>query len=166
MRKELTEKLKELGMVDKGKFVLANGAFTDFYINIKKAFGDPDALSLITNELWYEINRRTTCIAAEGYGGIPLATSISSLHGLNLTLVRNEPKKYGREALIEGYVPTERDRVSIVDDVFTTGGSLREVIEVLEHTGAEILGCHVVVKRGEGELKVPLTYLITAEELF
>ena len=165
MSKELIKKLRELDIVDEGKFVLANGEESHYYINIKKAFGDPDALSLMTNELWGEIDDRTNCIAAAGYGGIPLATSISLLHGLNLTLVRNTPKKHGREVLIDGHLPTKGDKVSIVDDVFTTGGSLKEVIEVLEHTGAEVLGCHVVVKRGEGELKVPFNYLMKAEEL-
>jgi len=136
-----------------------------YYIDIKRAFGDSDALNLMANELWFEIDNRTTCIAAVGYGGIPLATPISLLYGLNLTLVRDESKKHGRKTWIDGYVPTKRDKVSIVDDVFTTGRNLRKIIKILEPTGAEILGCHVVVKRGEGKLKIPFTYLMTAEQL-
>ena len=60
---------------------------------------------------------------------------------------------------------SDMKEVVLVDDVFTTGGSLRKMIEVIRSTGAEILGCYVVVKRGEGELEVPLHYLFVAEDL-
>ena len=165
MSEELIKKLRELDIVSKGEFVLANREKSSYYIDIKRAFGNPKALNMMVDELFREIDNRATCIAAAGYGGISLATSISLLYGLNLTLVRNEPKKHGREVWVDGYIPTKMDKVAIVDDVFTTGGSLRKIIEVLESTNAEILGCHVVAKRGEGELNVPFTYLLTAEEL-
>ena len=69
---------------------------------------------------------------------------------MNLTLVRDEPKKHGKGGWIDGYVPNEQDKVVLVDDVFTTGGSLRKLIKILEPTKAEIIGVYVVVKRGEG----------------
>lgn len=165
MGEELIQKLRELDIVSKGEFVLANGEKSSYYIDIKRAFGNPEALNMMVDELFHEIDNRATCVAAAGYGGISLATSISLLYGLNLTLIRNKPKKHGREVWIDGYVPTKWDRVALVDDVFTTGGSLRKSMKVLELTNAEILGCHVVAKRHEGELNVPLTYLLAAEEL-
>ena len=85
MSEELIKQLRGLDVVDEGEFVLANWKKSSYYIDIKRAFGDSDALSLMTNELWYEIDNRTNCIVAAGYGGISLATSISLLYGLNLT---------------------------------------------------------------------------------
>ena len=57
------------------------------------------------------------------------------------------------------------DKVAVVDDVFTTGRSLRESTSILEILESDILGCFVVVKRGEGELNYPLSYLIDLKEL-
>ncbi len=165
MTNELVNLLKQLDIICREPVNLKNAGYSDFYVDVKKAYGYPDALNQISNELWERIDKNATCIATAGYGGLSPATVISSRHGLYLTLVRDEPKKHGKGGWIDGYVPNERDRVAIVDDVFTTGGSLRKIIEVLEPTGTEIVGCYVVCKRGEGKLQVPVTYLLTPEEL-
>src|SRR3989344_1504004 len=165
MSNELVRKLKQLDIISREPVKLKNGGASDFYVDVKKAYGYPDALDSISDELWKEIGERATCIATAGYGGLSPATIISSRHHLYLTLVRDKPKKHGKGGWIDGYVPNEQDKIAIVDDVFTTGGSLRKIIEALEPTGAEILGCYVVVKRGDGNLQVPLKYLLTTEEL-
>ena len=166
MNNELIRSLKQLDIIYQEHINLKNAGASDFYVDVKKAYGYPNALDSISDELWKEIGERATCIATAGYGGLPPATIISLRHHLYLTLVRDAPKKHGRGGWIDGYVPNEQDKIAIVDDVFTTGGSLRKIIEALEPTGAEILGCYVVVKRGDGNLQIPLKYLLTSEELF
>lgn len=165
MIEELIRKLKLLDIVFRESVNLKNAGASDFYVDVKKAYGYPDVLNSISDELWKRIGEKATCIATAGYGGLSPSTIISSRYHRHLTLVRDEPKKHGRGGWIDGYVPNEQDKIAIVDDVFTTGGSLRKIIEVLKPTGAEILGCYVVVKRGDGNLQVPLNYLLTAEEL-
>ncbi len=165
MTSELIEKLKQLDIIYKEPVNLKNAGASDFYVDVKKAYGYPDALDSISDALWERIGERATCIATAGYGGLSPSTIISSRHHRHLTLVRDEPKKHGKGGWIDGYVPNEQDKIAIVDDVFTTGGSLRKILEALEPIGAEILGCYVVVKRGDGNLQVPLTYLLTPEEL-
>lgn len=165
MTSELIRILKQLDIVYQKPVNLKNAGASNFYIDVKKAYGYPDALDSISDELWKRIDKRVTCIATAGYGGLCPSTIISSRHNRHLILVRDEPKKHGKGGWIDGYIPNEQDKIAIVDDVFTTGGSLRKIIEALEPTGAEILGCYVVVKRGDGDLQVPLTYLLTSEEL-
>tara|TARA_Y100000310_G_scaffold244335_1_gene249071 strand:+ start:10905 stop:11408 length:504 start_codon:yes stop_codon:yes gene_type:complete len=166
MSLELIKALKDSGVVVRKKLILSQGDVSDHYFDIKKAYGRSEVLELTAREMLKDIDgERTTCIASSGYGGIPLATAISQLSGLKLTLVRGNPREYGLEKSIEGYVPTFGDKVSIVDDVFTTGGNLRNIMETIRSTGADILDCHVVVKRGKGGLRVPLIYLLAAEEL-
>jgi len=164
MENDLVQVLKPLEIMLREPITLASGATSDFYMDVKKAYGHPKALNMIAERLWERMDKRATCIATAGYGGLSPATVISSRHNLNLTLVRDEPKKHGRGGWIDGYVPNEQDKVVLVDDVFTTGGSLRKLIKILEPTKAEIIGVYVVVKRGEGNLSVPLTYLLTPEE--
>ena len=165
MNNELVRILKQLDIISREPVKLKTAEASNFYVDVKKAYGYPDALDSISDELWKEIGERVTCIATAGYGGLSPSTIISSRHHLYLTFVRDEPKKHGKGGWIDGYVPNEQDKIAIVDDVFTTGGSLRKIIEALEPTGAEILGCYVVVKRGDGNLQVPLKYLLTTEEL-
>ena len=165
MVKDLIEKLKQAQVVCNGPVELKNAGASNYYFNIKKAYGDSELMFFLCKNLWEKIPREVTCIAGSGHGGVPLATRISGLYGRNLTLVRDGPKEHGLSGLIDGYVPNNKDKIAIVDDVFSTGGSLRKIIETLTLTGAEILGCYVVVKRGEGQLSVPWRYLMTAEEL-
>lgn len=166
MSNELIKKLKKLDIIYRKSVNLKNAGVSDFYVDVKKAYGYPDALNSISDELWKKMTQNITTVATSGYGGLSLATVISLKHNLNLTFVRDEPKKYGKGAQIDGYIPNKRDKVAIIDDVFTTGGSLRKIIKILKPTGAKILGCYVVVKRGEGNLQVPLTHLLTPEDLY
>jgi orotate phosphoribosyltransferase len=165
MKNDLVRKLKQLDVIYREQVELKHAGISDFYIDIKKAYGYPDVLNSICGCLWEQIDRRTTCIATAGYGGLSPATVLSTRYNLKLALVRDQPKKHGKGGWIDGHIPTKEDKVSIVDDVFTTGGSLRKIIEVLKPTEAEILGCYVVVKRGEGNLGVPLSHLFVTEDL-
>lgn len=162
---ELVKRLHELNVVKRGDFSLSSGGKTDYYIDLRKAYGDPNARRMIKERLWNLMPEGITCIAGQGYGGITPASIIAEEHGLYLTLVRDARKDYGMTNIIEGYMPIVDDRVVIVDDLLTTGGTLRRVIENIQPTGAQILGCYVVIKRGEAELNYPVKWLLTAEQL-
>ena len=165
MKEELIRVLRELGVVYREPVVGVSGKLLEYYVDVKKAYGNPRALRLISKCLWEIIDKNATCIAAMGYGGISPASVISAQQGLHLALIRDTPKQHGKGGFIDGYVPTFEDKVAIIDDVFTTGGSLRKILSAIEPTKAQVLGCCVVVKRGDGELGVPLRWLLKVEEL-
>ena len=161
----LIQILKQLPVVEKGTVQLKNAGSSEYYINIKKAYGDPELMFSLCQHLREKIPTETTCFAGSGHGGIPLATRMSGLYTKNLVLVRDGAKEHGKSELIDAYVPNSKDKIAIVDDVFSTGGSLQKIIETLRPTGAEMVGCYVVVKRGEGQLPVPWEYLLKVEDL-
>ena len=163
MNQNLIERLKTF--VVRGDYVLSSGERSEFYVDVKKAYGDPETLGLLTDALGRTIDQRTTCIAAADYGGIAPAAIIAKEHKLYLALIRKKPKEHGTMKLIDAHVPTQKDFVYFVDDVFTSGESVRRMIDAVRLTGAQILGCSVVVKRGETDLGFPLRYLCTLEEL-
>ncbi|PIO00451.1 hypothetical protein COT72_01980 [archaeon CG10_big_fil_rev_8_21_14_0_10_43_11] len=166
MKNDLIALLKEQDIVRTSAVTLRNGKTATFYVDVKKAYGNPRLLNAIAKEMWKLIDKSVTCIAASGYGGIPLASALSAQYNVALTLVRDAVKDHGTKAVIDGYVPHSNDCIAIVDDVCTTGGSLRDTIQALEHTGAKVVGCCVVVKRGEAQLSAPLTHLLTPQDLF
>jgi len=162
--KGLIEKLNQLGVLEKQKVILKSKKISDFYIDLKKAYGLPEILNEITDRLYALIPKEANCIAASDYGGLPIAAAISSKYGLNLVLIRNKRKNYGLNKLIDGYIPNQKDKIAIVDDVMTTGASLKKIIEVIKPTKAKILGCYVVVNRGKVNLKYPLNWLFEAKD--
>lgn len=159
--------LKKANIVVRKKVKLTSGKTADFYCDFKKVYENPKLLKKVSDALALKIKNRVTCVAATGYGGIPLATAVSLKLGLPLTLVRGEKRTHGLKKQIEGYVPTAKDSVAVIEDVCTYGTSFMKIINALKRTKAKINCCYVVILRPEMSLpfKYPLTYLIRAEEL-
>ena len=148
----LRDKLRSGGVVCRESVTLRAGAKSDVYYDIKKAYGDPYLLSRIAERIVRELIPDTTCVAASGHGGLPLAGAIAFCKNLKLSLVRDQPKNHGRNTLIDGHLPTKNDLVVIVDDVLTSGSSLRRTYDVLREAGAGSIYGYVVLKRGSPEL--------------
>ena len=139
--------------------MLKSGTRSDFYVDIKAAFGSPELLTLFARELAKRISKRATCIAGAGYGGLPLATAVAVKTNLPLVMVREQIKEHGTRQWLDGYVPGSRDRVAIIDDVYTSGRSLSHTEKVLVRTKAKIEGRYVVVNRS-GREKSDVVFLI------
>ncbi len=122
---------------------------------------EPELLEEITEHILGIISKDFDKILAIEAMGIPLATAISMKTGIPFTIIRKRP--YGLEGEIrlsqetgyskgELYVNDVRkgDRVLIVDDVISTGGTLISLIKALEDTGAIITDTIVIIERGDG----------------
>lgn len=168
----LARRIKEIALLN-GHFTLRNGAESDVYLDVKRVYGFPSLLNKIADELWGEFSvncmEDITCVVGSGSGGNPLARVISSRSYVYCSEIRDQPKSYGTKAQIEGYPLSEKDRVIIPDDVFTTGGSLRETTEIVRATGAKVIGYGVVVNRSGEDISefegIPIFSLFTAEEI-
>lgn len=164
--KSLADELKKLKIIKRGEFVLTSGKTSDFYVDMKKVLGYPKVSVLICDEFCKLVDKKGTCVASIGYGGLPLAARVSLKSGLPLVVVREKPRKHGLKNLIDGYVPTEKDKVVIVDDVFTTGTSMSKVIAALSKTKAKILAGYVVVNRGDASrFKIKIHNLLDVTKL-
>jgi len=162
---DLTEKIKTLKLLKEGDFVLRSGKRNKYYIDLKEGFGDPEFIPLATTAFRSIVPTDTTCVAGMGLGGIPLATSYSTTYKIPLCLVREKPKGRGTNAQIEGYVPTEKDRVTILDDVFTRGTSIIDTMEVLIRTGVTKFYACVILQRETSSLSIPVYSALTLEDL-
>ena len=163
---KLVEELRKSGIVKKGRFILTSGKTSDFYIDMKKVLGYPKASELVCSELCKIINKKTTCIASIGCGGLPLAARVSLKLGLPLVVVREKQRKRGLKNLIDGYVPGKNDRVAIVDDVFTMGTSMTKIIKALSKTKTKVIGGCVAVNREEvSKFIIPIKSLLIKKDL-
>ena len=165
IKEKLLKKLKEIGIVRKENVKLKYAGKSSFYIDIKKSYGYPEVLDFISQYIKSKIKKGVSCVAGAGYGGIPLATAIATKLGLKLVLVREKKKKHGRNVWIDGYIPTKSDKILVVDDVLTTGKSVEKVVKILKLTGAKVIECWIVVKRGEGKIKIPCRFIFNLKDL-
>ena len=159
-RSELRDLLLEKSVCF-GEFTLVSGAKSDFYVDSKLTTLDPRGARLIGALGWEVIKNRIaeTGCQVDAVGGLtmgadPIALAVA-LHSesegrpLQTVAIRKEPKKHGRNKLIEGNFK-EGDSVVVIDDVVTTGGSTIKAIEAIEESGGAVAFVLVLVDRQEG----------------
>ena len=138
-----------------GRFTLASGKESSYYVNSKKALFHSEAAALVGEALW-DLTRDLDIRAVGGLevGAIPMATAtVIRYHQEGRTLegffVRKQAKGHGSRELIEGVLPPGA-RVAIVDDVLTTGGSAQQAVEAVEAAGATVAAVVCIVDRLQG----------------
>ncbi len=83
-------------------------------------------------------------------GALAPVAYLEGMNNLKLFIVRKEPKKYGKCKNVEGPILNKGDRVVIVDDVITTGGSIIKAIKAAQELGCEVIKVIALVDREEG----------------
>ncbi|MFQ5815211.1 MAG: orotate phosphoribosyltransferase [Candidatus Hydrothermarchaeaceae archaeon] len=165
----LVDELK--GYIKKGDFTLSSGRKSSYYVDIKKAYTDPDILREIALGMANLISdEKPDGIAGMAVGGIPIATALSLETGIPFLVVRKELKGHGTYSRIEGEI-TPGSKVVVVEDVVTTGGSALSAVEVIRESNGICDTVLVVVDREEGAKEnllkngVELRPLVSAKEL-
>jgi orotate phosphoribosyltransferase len=145
----------------RGSFTLASGRQSDLYIDARLTTMSPDGLATIGPLALARIRARGWMPDAVGgltLGADPVSYAIAHASALAGTpirsfTVRKEAKAHGTGKLIEGpYQPG--DRVVVIEDVITTGGSALKAIEAVTAAGGNVIGVLAVVDREEGGREV------------
>jgi orotate phosphoribosyltransferase len=121
-------------------FTLASGLPSPTYIDCRKLISYPRIRSALMDFLTLTVQRDAGFeafdnIAGGETAGIPFAALVAERLALPMTYVRKKPKGYGRNARIEG-VMAEGDRVLLVEDLTTDGGSKISFVDAIRETGA------------------------------
>ncbi|MGK7653329.1 orotate phosphoribosyltransferase [Roseovarius sp. B08] len=121
-------------------FTLASGLPSPTYIDCRKLISFPRIRSTLMDFLTITVMRNAgfeafTNIAGGETAGIPFAALVAERMALPMTYVRKKPKGYGRNARIEGAM-TDTDRVLLVEDLTTDGGSKLSFVDAIRDTGA------------------------------
>lgn len=174
-RNQLLEEIKAQA-IHFGHFTLASGATSHYYIDCRKVTLSPRGAHL-TGQAMLDL---LADLDLQAVGGMtiaadPVATAIAveswyRQRPLRAFIVRKEAKDHGLQRRVEGPI-RPGDRVAVVDDVLTTGGSIRQAIEAVEAIGASVLAVAVILDRLQGgaerlrEAGYPVRSLFTLEDI-
>tara|TARA_B100001094_G_scaffold39408_1_gene33889 strand:- start:329 stop:853 length:525 start_codon:yes stop_codon:yes gene_type:complete len=152
MKEELLELLKK-DAYKKGEFTLSSGKTSEHYVNCKPVTLSGRGLTLAS--LLILMHVETDVVAGLTLGADPLVSGVSVVSALdrrlvNGLIVRKEAKGHGTQAWIEGPLPKEGTKITVLEDVTTTGGSAIKAVEKLREAGYVVDRVVTIIDREEG----------------
>lgn len=150
-REELAELVRRLSVVH-GRVTLSSGKEADYYVDLRRATLHHRAAALIG-----QLMRELTCdweyaiVGGLTMGADPVATAILHAPGrpIDACVVRKSVKTHGMQRLIEG-AEVCGQRILVVEDTSTTGGSALTAVRAILDAGGEVVGVATVVDRDTG----------------
>lgn len=146
----LEQIFKNVGAVLEGHFLLSSGLHSSLYWEKFKILGEPRYLEEACRHIAQSFRGYgVQAVAGPALGGIILAYEVA--RQLNVRAIFAE-KESGRKVFRRAQSLQPGERVLIVDDVLTTGGSLREMVSAVEERGGRVVGIGVLVDRSVGRV--------------
>ena len=149
---QLIKIFQKTGALLEGHFILTSGRHSSMYFQCAKVLQHPDYLNKFSKQIvnhFHDIN--IDIVISPAVGGIVLGTEVG--RQLNKQTIFAEREK-GIMTLRRGFEILPNYNVLVVEDVITTGGSVKEVIELVKSSGAEVAGVGVLVDRSGGKVKL------------
>ena len=151
MKEELLELLKKYAY-KKGEFKLSSGKTSEHYVNCKPVTLSGRGLTLSSLLLLKEVE--TSYVGGLTLGADPLVSGVALVSALdsrlvNGLIVRKEAKGHGTQAYIEGLLPPEGTKITVLEDVITTGGSAIKAATRLRDAGFVVERGVAIVDRQE-----------------
>lgn len=145
--RDLIDQLKDCEVIQNGEFTLKSGKKSKIYIDMRKVISFPDVHEFICNKLIQKIKRdKIDLICGTPYGAVPYTSYISINQKIPMIFLRKEEKKHGKKKLVEGNYKNG-ERVLLIEDVTTSGGSVSEAAYMLEQQGLKVTQILAIVSR-------------------
>jgi orotate phosphoribosyltransferase len=160
---DVLTRFRRTGALLEGHFVLTSGLHSASYLQCALVLQHPTEAEALGRALAERFGRRQIeTVAAPAIGGIVIGWEVARALGSRSIWTERES---GRMSLRRGFTIRPGERVLVVEDVVTTGGSTRETIEALRAAGAIVVGAGSIVDRsgGAADVGVPRVALVTLE---
>ena len=160
---EVLQVFRDCGGLLEGHFLLTSGRHSDRYMQCAKLFIEPEKAESLCAALALKLkDLKIDVVAAPAIGGIIIGYIMAKHLGAKNVFAERED---GKMAFRRGFEISPKDKVLVVEDVVTTGGSVAEVVELVKKCGAEVVAVASIVDRSNGAVKfgVPYKALLSME---
>ncbi len=147
---DLQELLEDSGAILKGHFLLTSGRHSDVYVEKFRVLEQPKVLVECASRIASAFrDAHIDLVAGPTTGGIIIAFEVARQLGVHALYVESEN---GVKKLRRGAQVPKDARILVVDDVLTTGTSIREVVELLGELGGNVVGVGVLIDRSQEQI--------------
>jgi orotate phosphoribosyltransferase len=155
-RDELLDLFRRSGALLDGHFRLTSGLHSSGYLQCALVLQHPESAgSLGTAIAERTRDLRATAVLSPALGGIVIGQEVGRALGVRALFAERQD---GQLTLRRGFALSERDRVLVIEDVLTTGGSTKETMEVAKAAGAQVVGAASIVDRSGGKVQFDVPY--------
>lgn len=160
---EVVERFRKTGALLEGHFVLSSGLHSTVYLQCALVLQHPREAEEFGRRIAAHFrNENIQAVASPAIGGLIIGHEVARALGARFIWTEREN---GEMTLRRGFSITPGERLLVVEDVVTTGGSTRETVEALQASGAHVLAAASIIDRsaGEAEVGVPRVSLATLD---
>jgi len=147
-QEEILNLFKEKEALLEGHFQLSSGLHSSRYLQCAKVLQYPQLAEGLCRALAEKLPQDAEVVIAPAIGGIIVAQEIARALGIRAIFAE---RKEGKMTLRRGFALKEGERVLAVEDVITTGGSLKEIIELVQEEKGKVLAVGMLVDRSAGK---------------
>jgi orotate phosphoribosyltransferase len=155
-RDEVLDVFRRSGALLEGHFRLTSGLHSPGYLQCALVLSQPEWAEKLGRAIGDRVRGvRATVVLSPAIGGIVIGHEVGRALGVRALFAERQD---GRLTLRRGFTLSERDRVLVVEDVLTTGGSTRDTMDVARGAGAQVVGAASIVNRGGGAVNVDVPF--------
>ncbi len=150
-KQTLMDNLKKTGAYQEGHFILSSGLHSGHYVQCALLLQHPDLATKIGKNIADHFkDKGITCVVGPALGGIVIAYKVAE--GMGVRSIFGE-RKDGEMCLRRGFSIEPGEKVLLVEDVITTGKSVKELKTVLEEAEADVVGVASIIDRSNGAVE-------------
>lgn len=158
---EVRQLLEKVGAVRQGHFELSSGRHSATYVQCALVLQYPDLAERLGRALGEKFHDlQVECVVSPALGGVLVGHEVGRALGVRVIFAERDSS--GQMTLRRGFALHGGERVLVVEDVWTTGGSTRETIGIVEQAGGRVVAAGALIDRSAGKLDwdVPAKALI------
>lgn len=159
---EILSLFRDMKILQKGHFLLTSGLHSAEYMQCAALFEYPKQAARVVVDLVSKLPTDIDTIIAPAIGGITAGYEIARSLGCRFIFTE---RQNGLMTLRRGFTLQSQDRVLVVEDVVTTGGSVQEVLDIVNKHNCDVKGVAAIVDRCQGKVKfnVPFISLVSID---
>jgi orotate phosphoribosyltransferase len=155
-RDELLDLYRRSGALLEGHFRLTSGLHSPGYLQCALVLQHPQHAEALGGAIADRVRDvRATVVLSPALGGVVIGQEVGRALGVRAIFAERQD---GALALRRGFTLDPHDRVLVVEDVMTTGGSTRETMQVAKAAGGHVVGAASIVDRSGGTIRVDVPF--------